>query len=57
MGFRAIVYMTVKIKILAVFPESDNFYQKPQNADYEESKIQPVGQKCAVVKMKYNKVQ
>ena len=57
MGLRAIVCMTVKIKILAVLPETGDFYQKPLTADYEESKIQPVGQKWAVVKVKYSKVQ
>ena len=51
MGPGTIVYMTVKIKILAVLPETDNFYQKPLTLDYEESKIYPVGQKWALVKV------
>ena len=39
MGLRTIVYVTLEIKILAVFLETDNFYQKPFSLGYKESKI------------------
>ena len=53
MGLRAIVYMTVKIKILALLPETGNFYQKRLTQDYESKKYS----QWAVVKVKYSKVQ
>ena len=56
MGLGTIVYVTVEITILAVLLETDNFYQKPFTLGFEESKMQPVGQKWAVVKVKYSKV-